>query len=105
MTSTNHQDDAQYHEPHPNPQASTSNPDPTQTSSSGVDYEPHPERSLPLPPARQKIVDCITTLYSGSASEEDMQVYSEQAIYDDVNIELSSIERFTFLVRYNEDLC
>jgi hypothetical protein len=28
-------------------------------------------------------VDSICRLYSGSASEEDMQVYAEKAIYDD----------------------
>ena len=28
-------------------------------------------------------MDSITRLYSGSASEEDMQVYAQEAIYDD----------------------
>jgi len=60
------------HEPHPNPQALTSNPG--HNSSSGVDYEPHPESSIPISPSRQKIVDSITALYSGSASEEDLKI-------------------------------
>lgn len=29
------------------------------------------------------MVKSITNLYSGSASEEDMQVYAKEAIYDD----------------------
>jgi hypothetical protein len=40
--------------------------------SKDVDYEPHPEKSLKLSPEDQCIVDAITSLYSGSASEEDM---------------------------------
>lgn len=60
------------HEPNPDPQALTSNPG--NNSSTGVDYEPHPESSIPLSPERQKIIDSITSLYSGSASESDMQV-------------------------------
>jgi hypothetical protein len=52
-------------------------------SSADVDYEPHPDKSIPLSPDRQKIVTSICSLYSGSASEEDMQVYSSEAIYDD----------------------
>ncbi|KAF8855737.1 hypothetical protein BDZ45DRAFT_804757 [Acephala macrosclerotiorum] len=69
------------HEPHPNPQALTSNPG--NNPSTGVDYKPHPESSIPLSLERKNIVDSITRLYSGSASESDMQVYAEKAIYDD----------------------
>lgn len=69
----------QNYEPRPDPQALTSNPDP----STGVDYEPHPEQSIKISPEREKIVKCITKLYSGSASEEDMLVYAQKAIYDD----------------------
>lgn len=65
------------------PKALTQNPDPSQNSSSGVDYEPHPEKSIPLDAERQKIVNSICNLYSGSASEEDMQVYAAAAVYDD----------------------
>jgi len=71
------------HEPHPDPIALTQNQDPAKNTSSGVDYEPHPEESIKLDPAREKIVHAICNLYSGSASKEDMQVYAEEAIYDD----------------------
>ena len=71
------------YEPRPDPQALTSNADPSQNSSTGVDYEPHPERSIKLPPEREKILKAITNLYSGSASEEDMQVYAAESMYDD----------------------
>ncbi|KAF6229748.1 hypothetical protein HO173_011264 [Letharia columbiana] len=73
----------QNHEPRPDPQSLTSNPDASQNSSTGVDYEPHPEQSIKVSPEREKIVKSITSLYSGSASEEDMQVYAKEAIYDD----------------------
>jgi hypothetical protein len=70
-------------EKRPDPVALTQNADPAQNSSSGVDYEPHPEKSIQLEPAREKIVQAICNLYSGSASEEDMMVYGKEAIYDD----------------------
>lgn len=69
------------YEPYPDPQALTSNP--PHNSSTGVDYEPHPEKSLPIPSEREQVVKSITNLYSGSASKEDMQVYAEEAVYDD----------------------
>lgn len=76
--------DPTKHEPHPNPQALTFNQsDPSKNTSAGVDYEPHPEQSIKLPDSRQKIVDAICTLYSNGASEENMQVYAEKAVYDD----------------------
>ncbi|KAL8709198.1 MAG: hypothetical protein Q9220_006078 [cf. Caloplaca sp. 1 TL-2023] len=70
-------------EPRPDPQSLTSNPDASQNSSSGVDYEPHPESSIKVSPERERIVKAITSLYSGSASKEDMEVYAEEAVYDD----------------------
>jgi hypothetical protein len=70
-------------EPHPDPQALTQNSNPSQNSSAGVDYEPHPSESIPVSAERQKIVDSICRLYSGSAAEDDMKVYAEKAIYDD----------------------
>lgn len=74
----------QSYEIRPDPQALTSNPDASHNSSGGVDYEPHPENStIKLSPARQGIVDAICRLYSGSASEDDMHVYAEKAVYDD----------------------
>ncbi|KAJ9629316.1 hypothetical protein H2203_001689 [Taxawa tesnikishii (nom. ined.)] len=47
-------------------------------------YEiPTPREFDKASPERQKIVDSICNLYSGSASEEDMQVYAEKSVYDD----------------------
>ncbi|EAT77592.1 hypothetical protein SNOG_15049 [Parastagonospora nodorum SN15] len=74
--------EAEY-EKRPDPIALTQNPDPSKNSSSGVDYEPNPEQSIILDPEREKIVQAICSLYSGSASKEDMLVYAEEAIYDD----------------------
>lgn len=71
------------HEPHPDPQALTSNPDPSQNAPTDVDYTPHPESSIQVPPEREAIVKAITDLYSGSASKEDVEVYAEKAVYDD----------------------
>lgn len=59
-------------EPHPNPQILT--PDLKNNSMVGIDYEPHPQASIEVPWRRRKIVERICALYSGSASEEDMQV-------------------------------
>jgi len=79
----------QKYEKRPDPHALTENPDPSQNASSrtepgrGVDYEPHPENSIKLEPERQKIVQSICNLYSGSASEDDMRVYANEAVYDD----------------------
>lgn len=70
-------------EKRPDPIALTQNPDPSKNSSSGVDYEPYPEKSIKLEPNHEKIVQAICNLYSGSASEDDMRVYAEEAIYDD----------------------
>lgn len=57
--------------------------DPSQNASTGVDYEPHPEKSIKVSPEHQQIIKHITNLYSGSASEEDMRVYAHEAVYDD----------------------
>ncbi|KAF2841387.1 hypothetical protein M501DRAFT_551772 [Patellaria atrata CBS 101060] len=73
----------EQYEKRPDPQALASNPNPSENSSSDVDYEPYPEKSIKISPEQQKIVDSICNLYSGSASEEDMQVYAEEAMYDD----------------------
>merc|ERR1711981_80651 len=73
----------EQYEKRPDPQALTGHIDPSQNSSSGVDYEPHPEKSVKLEPERERIVRSICNLYSGSASEEDMDVYAEEAVYDD----------------------
>lgn len=74
----------QSYEIRPDPQKLTGHTDPSKNSSTGVDYEPHPEdQKIKLEPERQRIVDSICNLYSGSASEQDMQVYAEKAVYDD----------------------
>ncbi|KAL1302991.1 hypothetical protein AAFC00_003307 [Neodothiora populina] len=73
----------QSYEIRPDPQALTQNADLSKNSSTGVDYEPHPEKSIKLEPQSEKIVKAICNLYSGSASEQDMQVYAEKSIYDD----------------------
>ncbi|MCJ1386937.1 hypothetical protein MMC17_010066 [Xylographa soralifera] len=68
----------------PDPVALThNNDDPSQNAESGVDYEPYPEKSLPISAEHDKILKAITSLYSGSASKEDMEVYAHDAIYDD----------------------
>lgn len=71
------------YESRPDPQALTGSSNPEENSSTGVNYEPDPSKSLEVPPERQEIVKKITSLYSGSASEEDMKVYAEEAVYDD----------------------
>lgn len=73
----------QQYEKRPDPQTLTGHDDPSKNSSSGVDYEPHPEKSIKLEPKRERIVQSICNLYSGSASEDDMQVYAHEAVYDD----------------------
>ena len=62
-------------EPHPDPQALR--------GVNKVDYEPYPEKSLKISPEHEQIVKTITDLYSGGASESNMMVYAEKAIYDD----------------------
>jgi hypothetical protein len=76
------------YEPHPDPHALTENEDAAKNKSSrvtpaGYDYEPYPEQSVELEPSRQEVVKRICNLYSGSASEEDMQAYAPEAVYDD----------------------
>ncbi|RAK87298.1 hypothetical protein BO79DRAFT_269059 [Aspergillus costaricaensis CBS 115574] len=69
--------------PHPDQRGIEPHPDLPHNSAHEVDYTPHPENSVPLPPSRQSIQDHIIALYCGSASAEDMSVYAEQAVYDD----------------------
>ena len=71
----------QTYEKRPNPVELAPNQDPN--SDDKVDYEPHPEESITLEPERQRIVESICNLYSGSASEADMRVYAAEAVYDD----------------------
>ncbi|KIX99525.1 uncharacterized protein Z520_05101 [Fonsecaea multimorphosa CBS 102226] len=76
MAESTHELHTKY-EPHPDPQQLTGH------DGHAVDYEPHPEQSLKISPEHEAIVQSITNLYSGSASEKDMSVYAEKAIYDD----------------------
>ncbi|KAE8155162.1 hypothetical protein BDV25DRAFT_135210 [Aspergillus avenaceus] len=69
--------------PHPDQRGVEPHPDLPRNVNGGVDYEPHPENSITISPARAAIQKSIISLYSGSASENDMKVYAEQAIYDD----------------------
>ncbi|KIW59105.1 hypothetical protein PV05_03580 [Exophiala xenobiotica] len=69
-------------EPHPNAHDLTGK-DTSANNTSKVDYEPHPDRSVATSPEHKDIIKHITNLYCGSASESDMQVYAEKAIYDD----------------------
>ena len=84
MSSSTGQDPPQPYEIRPDTQKLThNNSDPSQNAPTGVDYEPHPEKSIPISPEHEQIVRHITNLYSGSANETDMRVYAEKAIYDD----------------------
>ena len=69
--------------PHPDPARDEPHPERPRNVAGDVDYTPHPEKSKPLSPSRAAIKGHITKLYSGSASEADMAVYAEQAVYDD----------------------
>lgn len=60
-----------------------SGPDAHLNSKTGVDYEPHPERSMEVSPVRKEIIKRITSLYSGSASPVDILVYNHESVYDD----------------------
>ncbi|KAI1867266.1 uncharacterized protein JN550_006997 [Neoarthrinium moseri] len=60
------------YEPHPDPQALTGHRDQSKNSKTGVDYEPHPERSVYVSPEKENIVKRICSLYSGSASKDDI---------------------------------
>ena len=71
------------HEIRPDPQALTGSSNAEENSSTGVNYEPDPSKSLEISTDREDIVKKITSLYSGSANEEDMMVYAERAVYDD----------------------
>ena len=70
-------------EPRPDAKALTRDDNDTHSVQKDADFEPHPEKSLRISDAHQSIITRITNLYGGSASEADMQVYDEKAIYDD----------------------
>ena len=85
MTETSSELHAKY-EPRPDAQELTGNKSDSDTPrnvNTDVDYEPHPEKSLKVSPEHEAIIKSITSLYSGSCSEADMEAYAEKAIYDD----------------------
>ncbi|OSX61904.1 hypothetical protein POSPLADRAFT_1181945 [Postia placenta MAD-698-R-SB12] len=47
------------------------------------DYHPDPSRSLPLPPARQRLLDDILALYSCQPTRERVSRYTPDCVYDD----------------------
>ncbi|KAI0019152.1 hypothetical protein F4780DRAFT_747906 [Xylariomycetidae sp. FL0641] len=69
--------------PHPDQRGVEPHPERPRNINGDVDYVPHPEKLLDVPPGRKAIQQKIINLYCGSASEEDMKVYAEKAIYDD----------------------
>ncbi len=69
--------------PHPDQRGVEPHPDRPRNVNGEVDYEPHPDQSIPISASRKAIQQKIINLYCGRASEENMKVYAEQAIYDD----------------------
>ncbi|KAI6082247.1 hypothetical protein F4821DRAFT_281992 [Hypoxylon rubiginosum] len=69
--------------PHPDQRDVEPHPDKPRNVSGDVDYTPHPDQSVPISPSRKIIQQKILNLYGGSASEDDMKVYAEKAVYDD----------------------
>ena len=47
------------------------------------DYEPDPSKSLPLNPARQRLIDDIIELYSCKPTIERVKRYTPDCLYDD----------------------
>lgn len=68
---------------HPDQRGVEPHPAPPRNINGDADYEPHPENSISISPARAEIQRHILSLYDGSASKDDMDVYAEQAVYDD----------------------
>ena len=56
--------------------------EPRQTSTT-PDYTPDPSKSLPLSPARQRLVDDILDLYSCKPTIEKVRRYTADCVYDD----------------------
>ena len=47
------------------------------------DYKPDPSKSLPLSPARQRLIDDIIALYSCKPTVERVKRYSADCLYND----------------------
>ncbi|KAL9115999.1 MAG: hypothetical protein Q9227_000367 [Pyrenula ochraceoflavens] len=56
--------------------------EPRQTSTS-EDYKPDPSKSLPLSPARQRLIDDIIALYSCEPTIDRVKRYTADCVYDD----------------------
>ncbi len=56
--------------------------EPRQTATS-PDYKPDPSKSLPLSPARQRLIDDIIALYSCQPTIERVKRYTPDCVYDD----------------------
>ena len=56
--------------------------EPRQTSTTD-DYQPDPSKSLPLSPARQRLVDDILDLYSCKPTIDKVKRYTPDCVYDD----------------------
>ncbi|KIA75898.1 hypothetical protein HK57_00303 [Aspergillus ustus] len=69
--------------PHPAQRTIEPHPSPPRNTTDSIEYTPHPSHSIALPQNRASILQHIQNLYAGSASETDMSVYAEQAVYDD----------------------
>ena len=52
-------------------------------TSSTEDYTPDPSKSLPLSPARQRLMDDIIALYSCQPTTERVKRYTPDCVYDD----------------------
>ncbi|RYO90362.1 hypothetical protein DL766_001175 [Monosporascus sp. MC13-8B] len=62
-------------QPHPDQRGVEPLPERPRNIAGEVDYVPHPEKSIPISPSRTAIQQSIINLYSGSASEKDMDVH------------------------------
>lgn len=69
--------------PLPAQRESEPHPERPRNVSGDVDYAPKPEESQSISSSRESIKQSIINLYCGSASEKDMKVYAEKAVYDD----------------------
>ncbi|KZZ90240.1 hypothetical protein AAL_07341 [Moelleriella libera RCEF 2490] len=53
-------------------------------SDSSADLKPNPSKSLPLPPARQALLDDILALYSCNPTRARIERYTPDCVYDDL---------------------
>ncbi|PSN64214.1 hypothetical protein BS50DRAFT_590055 [Corynespora cassiicola Philippines] len=70
------------YEPHLNPESLTGHAEPSKNSSTGMDYEPNPSNSKPISQNQERVLQSICSLYSGSASGEDIEAYASESVSD-----------------------